>query len=93
MTDLPENLPIAVIVPDGRARERFLRYSHSSPFFSRDVEVLVPTAASLSGKALCIVVIHPDVNPDAAVEGEGSLISLIRSRQSTFGDRARIIAL
>ena len=78
-----------LVMPDGFAADVAKRTFKDSP----DVRVVTPTAAEISSRTVRTIIVHPGVDLDQEIEGQGRLRDLLIKRQQTFGADARLLTL
>ena len=78
-----------LVMPDGFAADVAKRTFKDSP----DVRVITPTAAEISSRTVRTIIVHPGVDLDQEIDGQGRLRDLLIKRQQTFGADARLLTL
>lgn len=78
-----------LVMPDGFAADVAKRTFKDSP----DVRVITPTVGEISSRTVRTIIVHPGVDLDQEIEGQGRLRDLLIRRQQTFGADARLLTL
>ena len=80
---------VMLVMPDGFAADVAKRTFKDST----DVRVVTPTASEISSRTVRTIIVHPGVDLDQEIDGQGRLRDLLIKRQQTFGADARLLTL